>query len=364
MIKTHPLKGPNRLKLGVFSANADGGLAITDVPERWLAGWQDNLTAAQIADRAGLEFVLPIARWKGFGGKNRVREWSFETFTWAAGLASATERIGLFMTVHVPLVHPLYAAKALATVDHISQGRAGLNIVCGWNPKEFGMFGTPLVEKGYDQAAEWLDIVEKLYASDEPFDHDGTYYHLKDAVSRPASLQTPRPVTMNAAFGAPGRDFAAGKCDFLFTTFSEMADAGMHVADISKRAAARGREVGVYTVAHVVCRPTVEAAQAYYDRYAVALADHDAVDAHMAGKKEFSRSHDAHAYDRYRQRFAGGAGTFPLIGTPEMIAAEMVAIADHGYAGIALSFVNYTQELPYFCDTVLPLLAKAGYRQG
>ena len=148
--------------------------------------------------------MLPIARWKGFGGKNRVREHSFETFTWAAGLAAATERIGLFMTVHVPLVHPLYAAKALATVDHISHGRAGLNIVCGWNPKEFGMFGTPLVEKGYDQAAEWIGIVEKLYASDEPIDFDGAYYHLKEAVSRPASLQVPRPVTMNAAFGGPG----------------------------------------------------------------------------------------------------------------------------------------------------------------
>ena len=179
MAKAHPLKGPNRLKLGVFSTNADGGLAITDVPERWLASWQDNLSAAQIADRAGLEFILPIARWRGFGGRNKVREWSFETFTWAAGLAAATEQIGLFMTVHVPLVHPLYAAKALATVDHISQGRAGLNIVCGWNPKEFGMFGTPLVEKGYDQAAEWLDILERLYASDQPFDHEGTYYRLK-----------------------------------------------------------------------------------------------------------------------------------------------------------------------------------------
>ena len=74
MIKAHPLKGPNRLKLGVFSTNADGGLAITDVPERWRASWDDNLTAARIADRAGLEFFLPIARWRGFGGKNRVRE--------------------------------------------------------------------------------------------------------------------------------------------------------------------------------------------------------------------------------------------------------------------------------------------------
>ena len=63
-MKPHPLHGSNKLKLGVFSTNADGGLAITDVPERWTASWQDNLTAAQIADRAGLEFMLPIARWR------------------------------------------------------------------------------------------------------------------------------------------------------------------------------------------------------------------------------------------------------------------------------------------------------------
>jgi phosphate transport system substrate-binding protein len=52
-MKTHPLHGPNKLKLGVFSTNADGGLAITDVPERWTASWQDNLTAAQIDFGAG-----------------------------------------------------------------------------------------------------------------------------------------------------------------------------------------------------------------------------------------------------------------------------------------------------------------------
>lgn len=363
MTNPHPLKGPNRLKLGIFSTNADGGLAITDVPERWLASWPDNLTAAQIADRAGLEFILPIARWRGFGGKNRVREWSFETFTWAAGLAAATERIGLFMTVHVPLVHPLYAAKALATVDHISAGRAGLNLVCGWNPKEFGMFGTPLVEKGYDQASEWIDILERLYAADEPLDHEGSYYRLKQAVSRPASLQTPRPVTMNAAFGGPGRDFAAARCDYLFTTFSELEDAGKHVADIRERAVRCGRSVGAYTVAHVVCRESQAEAEAYYERYAVTMADHAAVDEHMAGKKEFSQSHDRHAYDRYRQRFAGGAGSYPLVGTPRRIAEEMIAIAGQGYDGIALSFVNYTQELPYFCDSVLPILRQAGYRE-
>ncbi|MCB8840326.1 LLM class flavin-dependent oxidoreductase [Aurantimonas sp. VKM B-3413] len=362
MIKRHPLKGANRLKLGVFSTNADGGLAITTVEERWKARWDDNLNAAQIADRAGLEFMLPIARWKGFGGQTHAREWSFETFTWAAALAAVTERIGLFMTVHVPVMHPLYAAKALATVDHISKGRAGLNIVCGWNPSEFAMFGVKLGEKGYDQAGEWLEILEKAYASNEPFDYEGTYYQLKQVVSRPASLQVPRPVTMNAAFGGPGRDFAAKHCEYIFTTFSELEDAGKHVADVHERAAKNNRHVGLYTVCHVVCRETQAEADAYYERYALKEADHAAVETHMAGKKEFSSSHDREAYDRYRQRFAGGAGSYPLVGTPEKIAADMIKIAELGYAGIALSFVNYTYELPFFCDRVLPLLRQSGMR--
>jgi len=363
MTHLHPLKGPNKLKLGVFAANADGGLAITDVPERWRASWDDNLATAQIADRAGLDFFLPIARWAGFGGKNKVREWSFETFTWAAGLAAATQRIGLFMTVHVPLVHPLYAAKALATVDHISHGRAGLNIVCGWNPKEFGMFNIPLVEKGYDQAAEWLEVIERAYASSEPFDFAGDYYTLKGAVSRPASLQTPRPVTMNAAFGGPGRDFAAAHCDYLFTTFTDISQAGQHVADIRSRSELIGRDVGAYTVCHVVCRDSQAEAEDYYHRYASVQADHAAVQAHMAGKKEFSQSHDASAYDLYAKRFAGGAGSYPLIGTPDRVVEEMAAIATQGFGGIALSFANYLYELPYFCDRVLPLLRDAGLRQ-
>jgi alkanesulfonate monooxygenase SsuD/methylene tetrahydromethanopterin reductase-like flavin-dependent oxidoreductase (luciferase family) len=361
-IKPHPLKGPNRFKLGVFSTNADGGLAITNVPERWKASWDDNLAVAGIADRAGLEFFLPIARWKGFGGKNRVREWSFETFTWAAALAAVTEQIALFMTVHVPLVHPLYGAKALATVDHISNGRAGLNLVCGWNPEEFAMFGVALGEKGYVQAAEWIELVERVYAADAPFDFIGEHYNLKGVVSRPASVQTPRPLTMNAAFGAAGRDFAAKHCDFLFSTFSNVEDGRRHITDIRARSENFGRDVGVYTVCHVVCRPTQREAEDYYTRYAVTDADHEAVDIHMAGKRQFSNSHDRAAYEGYRQRFAGGAGSYPLVGAPEKIVDDLLEIAGEGYEGAALSFVNYAYELPFFCDSVLPLLRQAGLR--
>ena len=61
-IRSHPLRGPNRFKLGLFSANADGGLAITTVPERWPARWEDNAALARMADDAGYDFLKPYSR--------------------------------------------------------------------------------------------------------------------------------------------------------------------------------------------------------------------------------------------------------------------------------------------------------------
>ena len=106
------------------------------------------------------------------------------------------------------------------------------------------------VQEAYERAAEWITIVERAYASDAPFDFDGAYYRLKGVVSKPASIQQPRPVTMNAAFGGPGRDFASRHCDFLFSTFTDIADGRKHLADIRTRASAAGRDVGAYTACH------------------------------------------------------------------------------------------------------------------
>jgi FMNH2-dependent dimethyl sulfone monooxygenase len=360
--RPHPMRGPNRLKLGVFSANADGGLTLTRVPERWQAEWPDVLAVAQLADRAGLEFFLPIARWKGFGGVTNSREWSFETLTEAAALAGLTERIALFATVHVPMVHPVFAAKALATIDHASQGRAGLNIVCGWNPEEFGCFGLEMIEDRYGQGLEWFEILSRIYSEPAPFDFKGRYYDLRGVSGKPRPVQTPRPITLNAGFSSPGRDFAARAADCLFTTFIEIDAGRAQIDDMRQRASAAGREVGVYTTCHVVCRPSLDAAEAYYEHYAVKMEDTAGADHYMGNKQKFSASHDPEAYRLHRKRFAGGAGTYPLIGTPARIAEQLAAISEVGFAGVALAFVNYKDELPYFIETVLPLLREARLR--
>ena len=130
------MQNGNRFKLGLFGMNCSGSMGTT-APERWNAGWPENREAARLADAAGLEFLLPIARWLGYGGTTDRHGTSFETLSWASALLAATKEIVAFATVHVPLVNPMFAAKSCVTADHVGRGRFGLNVVSGWNVDEF-----------------------------------------------------------------------------------------------------------------------------------------------------------------------------------------------------------------------------------
>ena len=111
-----------------------------------------------------------------------------------------------------------------------------------------------------------------------------------------------------------------------------------------------------------MCRPTQAEAEDYYEHYAVTMADNASVDHYVGQKQKFSGSHDEEAYRLHRKRFAAGAGTYPLVGTPAFIADQMVNISRAGFAGTTVSFVNFKNELPYFIDNVFPLLREAGLR--
>src|SRR5579862_577127 len=163
--RTSALFNDNRLKLGTFATNVSNACAITTIEGRFQTTWPNVVTIGELADNAGFEAMVPVARWRGFGGKTNFNGDSFETYTWAAGLAAVTRNATIFSTSHVPTIHPVVAAKQATTIDHISGGRFALNIVCGWFQPEFRMFGGPLMEHdaAYEYAAEWIDIVKRLW---------------------------------------------------------------------------------------------------------------------------------------------------------------------------------------------------------
>ena len=124
-----PLYNDHKLKLGVFGINCSYGLNISHAPTTYKVTWEHTSEIVKRADAMGFELALPVARWRGFGGTTDFNGESFETYTWAAGLAQATRNIMVAATSHVPTVHPIVAAKQAATIDHISNGRFALNLV-------------------------------------------------------------------------------------------------------------------------------------------------------------------------------------------------------------------------------------------
>jgi alkanesulfonate monooxygenase SsuD/methylene tetrahydromethanopterin reductase-like flavin-dependent oxidoreductase (luciferase family) len=368
----HGIHSPNRLKLGIFCYNVEGGVALTTVPERWGASWADMLAAVQMAEQYGLEFALPVARWRGYGADNR-RGKCFETMSQSAALAGLTRRITLFSTIHVPLVHPLLAAKFLTTVDHVSGGRAALNIVAGWNQEEFDMFG--LVQEDhvdrYQQAREWSMLFNRLISGGAPFDHDGRYYRGRGMVAEPGTLQ-PRLPTLNAAFSPAGRDFAAEVSDYLFTLVTSPEQIRRDMESVAAKSAMVGRPLGMMTTCYIVCRATRQEAEAYHQHYAATMADTALLDRTLASKTKQARHHFTEGepvsaeeqlrLDRVRLHYAGGNGSHPVVGSPQDVAEQLIELCRMGFAGTTLSFVNFTAELPFFCESVLPILQSAGLR--
>jgi len=359
----------NALKIGIFGANCSSGRSATKVPERWTASWPDCLRLARMTDEAGIDFMLPIGRWKGYGGDTNFHGTTLETVTWAVGLLSATKRITVFGTVHAPLFHPLIAAKEFVTADHIGEGRFGVNLVVGWNEGEFEMFGVTQREHDarYDYAQEWLDAIKRAWSEPDEFDFEGQYLKLKNVQASPKPYGDSRPIIMNAGSSPVGQDFALRNCDafFVATAGSRTSLEGnaRKVAEIKDAARNFGREIEVYTVGQVICRPTQQEADDYYRHTIVENADWGAIDGMLAIKNITPRTIPAEEYAAKRRYFAANAiGGYPFVGTPDRVAEELHGISKAGVRGIALSFVNYLDELPYFSDEVLPRLVRLGVR--
>jgi dimethylsulfone monooxygenase len=338
-------------------------MSVTQVPERWNNSWANNLKLARLLDEAGIDFMLPIARWIGYGGETNFHGGVLETITWAAGLLARTRDITVFATIHTAANHPVIVAKQLATIDQISEGRIGLNVVAGWNKPEYEALGLQLPddhETRYGYAQEWFDVVNALWERTAAFDWNGRWFKLKNVLGDPRP-ETPLPI-INAAGSEQGRKFAVRNAHFLFTPAIDPARSQQEVTALKQQAAAAGRAVEVLTFSHVVCRPTEKEARDYLEYFGRTHADWGAVDNLIRLQFAHAQSFPHDLLALIRDRMAAGHGGYPLVGTPEQVADGICALHAAGFRGTTLSFVDYVEELPYFRDTVLPILHSRGLR--
>jgi len=355
--------GGNRFKLGLFGLNCSNGMTMTKAPERWDASWENNLAAARLAEEAGLEFLLPIARWRGYAGETDTEGSAFETLTWASGLLAATHAITAFGTLHVAFINPVFAAKQVVTAHHIGQGRFGLNIVSGWNVDEFDMFGATLLEHDdrYGYSEEWVTIARRIWTEDQAFDFKGRYFDLAGVLLKPKPRAGRQPLLMSAGSSGAGRAFAARHADCLFMVivdFDRLADDVRTLREI-----AAGRDVGVYASGHLICRRTRTEAEEYHHYIVHEMGDWEAADHAVAIRtRGGGQSIPLDRLPAMKERFISGTGTFPVIGSYDDAALTFKRMADAGLEGMAIGLVNYVDEMPHLRDEILPRLERLGIR--
>lgn len=361
------LASANRFKLACFSTNIGQGLVMSDVDELPKATWDEQVRLVRAAEDAGFEAMIPLARWRGHGGRTNPHHRSLETFTWAAGLGALTERIQVFATFHVPTVHPVMAAKMAATIDHITHGRFGLNVVAGWQPDELAMFGASKLDHDarYAVASEWTEIVQKLWTQKGEFDYHGEFYDVPNAFSEPKPIQKPGPLLMSAGVSPAGQDFAARHCDMIFAAVENPTKTAEKVAAIKAMAAERyGRELKVFGVGHITCAETDAEAQAEYQRVIVEHGDWDAAKGTVAKLMAHSQSVDYESAE-VQGLMEGVIRAFfahPLTGSPDTIVARISEMADAGLEGMAITWNDYDAGLRQYKELLLPRLIGEGLR--
>jgi pyrimidine oxygenase len=213
---------------------------------------------------------MSMGKWRGFGGVTNHWGVQMESLTLMAGIAPATQRVKLWTTIHPLLQNPAVAAKMIATLDHISGGRAGLNIVAGAYKAEFDQMGAWDGELDHDDrytlAEEWTTIIKRLW-SEPSVTFEGRFFQMKDCRSEPKPLSRPRPDLISAGMSERGFDFAVREADACFIG-GRTADERRSFSRRGKAVAASyGKSVKTYAMCTVIYAETDAKAETLAERY-------------------------------------------------------------------------------------------------
>ncbi|GAA1953512.1 LLM class flavin-dependent oxidoreductase [Microbacterium aquimaris] len=342
---------------GVFLPNAAGGWMISETAPYPPADYAYNRRVARLAEEAGLDFIMAMAKWRGFGGATDHWGQTLESMTMMAALAEATSTVKIWATVHANMQNPAFAAKVFTTLQQISGGRAGMNIVNGSYADEFQQMGiwdeTMTHDQRYAMTEEWTQAVLRLWSEPSVTMH-GDFFTLTDCESRP--LPDPRPTIISAGRSERGRTFQARYADGAFLGAESLEGMRDLSRDVHERAATVGREVRTYSMLTVVQAETDAAAESLAAHYGEGL-DREALSNMRRSwgwdaERALSWAQGAAADEAFQTPYVtGSAGT---------VAERVLEIVDTAELdGLMLIFPDYLEGLPRFGETVLPALRAA-----
>ena len=339
-------------EFGVFLPVANGGWIVSRTTPVLDGGWAQNRDAALLAESEGFDFVMAMGKWRGFGGD--IGHWgtSLEAVTMMAGIAAVTSRVKIWATLHATLHNPAVAAKMIATLDHISGGRAGLNIVAGAYRGELEQMDAwdenLSHDARYDLTEEWTGLVKRLWTAPS-VSFEGKHFTFQDCVSEPKPLHPP--FLICAGMSKRGFDFSVRECDGCFIGGSDRGETRAASLRAKALAASLGKTIKTYCMMTVITAETDVEAEARAQEYRDGL-DEGAVRGMLESYGLSGNAMTARARDAFM--------TQTVVGSPATCASQIEQfMRDCEIDGLMFIFDEYQEGLCVTGRDILPALRKA-----
>ncbi|MFV3126238.1 pyrimidine utilization protein A [Niveispirillum sp. KHB5.9] len=349
------------MEVGVFIPIGNNGWLLSENAPQYKPSFDLNKQITLSAEKHGLDFVLSMIKLRGFGGKTEFWDHNLESFTLMSGLAAVTSRIKIYATAATLVMPPAIVARMAATIDSISHGRFGVNLVTGWQRPEYsqmGMWpGDEHFANRYDYLAEYATILRELWGTGCS-DLKGKYFTMDDCRLSPRPQADVKLIC--AGSSNAGMAFSAQYADYNFcfgmgvntpTAFAPTVER-MRVA-----AEKTGRDVSSYVLFMVIADETDEAARAKWEHYK-AGADQEAIAwLGVQGAADTKSGSDTNVRQMADPVSAVNINMGTIVGSYETVARLLDEVPTvPGTGGVLLTFDDFVKGVEDFGTRIQPLM--------
>jgi pyrimidine oxygenase len=345
----------------VFLPIGNNGWLVSTTSPQYMPTFDLNRAIVEKAERFGFDFALSMIKLHGYGGPSQYWDYNLESFTLMAGLAAVTSRIQLFASVAVLTMPPPFAARMAVTIDSISHGRFGLNLITGWQKPEYSQMGLwpgdEYFSRRYEYLSEYVQILRDLWETGVS-DRKGEFFRMDDC------RLSPRPQAdiklICAGQSKAGMEFSARFADYNFclgkgvNTPKAFAPASERLIEATAKT---GRRVTSYVLVMIIADETDAAAEAKWEHYKAGV-DHEAIAWLGAqGAADTRPDADTNVRQLADPSFAVNLNIGAMIGSYASVARMLDEIAEvPGAEGVLLTFDDFVKGVEAFGTRIQPLM--------
>ncbi|SDR88724.1 pyrimidine oxygenase [Halopseudomonas sabulinigri] len=349
------------MNVGIFIPIGNNGWLISKNAPQYMPTFDLNKTIVQRAEHYGFEFALSMIKLRGFGGETEFWEHNLESFTLMAGLAAVTERIQLFATAATLTIPPAIVARMASTIDSISHGRFGVNLVTGWQKPEYSQMGLwpgdEFFANRYDYLSEYATVLRDLWSTGTS-DFKGEHFQMDDCRVSPKPQADMKIIC--AGQSEAGMAFTAKFADYNFC-FGKGVNTPKAFAPtverLEKATADSGRDVTSVALFMVIADETDEAARARWESYKDGVDEEAVAWLGAQGAADTKSKGDTNIRQMADPTSAVNINMGTLVGSFENVAKMLDEIAEvPATSGVMLTFDDFVEGIENFGQKIQPLM--------